>query len=440
LVPAALVDKLRAIVGSSNVRTGVDLAPYVVEGRTPDVAVFPGSIEDVCSIMGLATVAEIPVTPWGGGTAASVGTPPVQAGIVLGLQRLDRLLEHEPGDLTVTVEGGMTLASMQAALRIHGQWLSLDPPDPERATIGGILAANASGPRRQLYGTARDLLIGITVVTADGAVVRGGGKVVKNVAGYDVPKLFVGSYGTLGVIVEAALRLRPLPDEERLIAARFERLKDGGAAVRAIMGSDLIPTALELFDADASHALGFGGTGVTLVTGFDGLGEQVDWQCGEFRQVAASFGGGRMQMLGPETWSRLPAAAATAFPALAATMRFAILPTQVADMMEQGGGAARARGLPTAWSAHAGVGIVSGALFSRHDGPDLGVIAAVLNEWRDIARAIGGHSVLEWAPLALKSQIPVWDDPGPAGRIMQRIKNQLDPKNILNPGRFVGGI
>ena len=164
------------------------------------------------------------------------------------LRRLGRLLEHEPGDLTVTAEAGMTVARLQTALRARGQWLSLDPPDAERATLGGVVAANASGPRRQLYGTVRDLLIGLTVVTADGALVRGGGKVVKNVAGYDLPKLFVGSHGTLGIIVETTFKLRPLPDEERLVAVGFDRLKDCGAAARALLAGDLIPSTLELVD------------------------------------------------------------------------------------------------------------------------------------------------------------------------------------------------
>ena len=148
----------------------------------------------------------------------------------------------------------MTVETFQTALRSRGQWMSLDPADAHLATVGGVLATNASGPRRHLYGTARDLLIGVTVVTADGAVVRGGGKVVKNVAGYDLPKLFVGSYGTLGVIVEATVKLRPLPDHERLVCIRFERLKDAGAAVRSVMASDLIPNAIELLDATASTA------------------------------------------------------------------------------------------------------------------------------------------------------------------------------------------
>src|SRR5262249_49203738 len=230
--------------------------------------VFPGSKEEVGAILSLAGEHEVPVLPWGGGTALGIGAPPARVGIVLGLKRLDRVLEHEPGDLTATVEAGVTLGAFQAHLGRRGQWLSLDPAYRDVATVGGILASNASGPRRHLYGTCRDLLIGVTVVSADGTVVRGGGKVVKNVAGYDLPKLFVGSFGTLGVLVEATFRLRPRPDADRLVVSRFERLAESGAAARAVMASDLIPSALELVDAGASRALGLG-EGASLLFGVD---------------------------------------------------------------------------------------------------------------------------------------------------------------------------
>ena len=262
----------------------------MLEGRTPDAAVFPGTVEEVRAVLELASAEGVPMIPWGGGTASAVGTPPARAGVVLGLRRLTRLIEHEPGDLTVTAEAGITVAALQAALGGRGQWLSLDPPEAERATLGGAIATNAAGPRRQLYGTVRDLLIGITVVTGDGAVVRGGGKVVKNVAGYDLPKLFVGSYGTLGVIVEATLKLRPRPEQERLFAVAFDRLKDTGAAARAILASDLIPVTLDLLDAEASRALGLAAI-PTLAVGFDGLAEQVAWQAEELRRVTAPLGG-----------------------------------------------------------------------------------------------------------------------------------------------------
>jgi glycolate oxidase FAD binding subunit len=421
------------------VLTGADLGPYVVEGRTPEAAVFPGSVDEVQALIALAAAEGMPVVPWGGGTAASVGTPATRSGLVLALSRMARLLEHEPGDLTATVQAGMTVTALQTALRARGQWFSLDPPDAERATIGGVIAANASGPRRHLYGTPRDLLIGVTVVTGQGAVVRGGGKVVKNVAGYDLPKLFVGSFGTLGIIVELTVKLRPLPDAERLVAVRFDRLKDAGAAARAVTGSDLIPSALELLDAEAGRGLGLA-PGASLVVGFDGLAEQVTWQCDELRRLTAPLGGHGITALPDETWPRLSKAARAAFARPAAVMKLVVLPATVADVIEQGGNAVRQRGLLSAWSAHAGVGVLTAAVFSPGDQPDPAAIAAVLEDWRGMAGAGGGYAVLEWAPLAVKALVPVWDSPGAAGRIMQRIKAQLDPLAILNPGRFVAGI
>jgi len=443
-VPDALLQKLRTTVGAANVLTGVELSPYVVEGRTPEAAIFPGSIEEVAAVMALASEVATPVTPWGGGTAASVGMPAGRAGLIMGLSRLGRLLDHEPGDLTATVEAGMTIAAFQTALGGRSQWLSLDPADSERATVGGVLATNACGPRRHLYGTARDLLIGVTVVTADGSVVKGGGKVVKNVAGYDLPKLFIGSYGTLGVIVEATVKLRPLPEREELVGVRFDRLKDAGAAVRALAASDLIPNAVELLDgaaaAGAGLAAGSPAPGGVLVVGFDGVQEQIDWQRAELARLTGPLGGRDVKPLEAAAWARLTPAARAAFPTATAVMALAVLPSQVAETMEQGAGIARARGLASAWAAHAGVGVVRGAVASDPVPKDFATLAAVLVEWREMARAGGGHANLEWAPLAVKSQVPVWDDPGAAGRIMEGIKAQLDPRNNLNPGRFVAGI
>ncbi len=443
-MPDALLQKLRTTVGAANVLTGVELSPYVVEGRTPEAAVFPGSIEEVAAVMALASEVGTPVTPWGGGTAASVGVPAGRTGLVIGLRRLARLLDHEPGDLTATVEAGMTVRAFQTALGSRGQWLSLDPADAERATVGGVLATNAGGPRRHLYGTARDVLIGVTVVTADGSIVKGGGKVVKNVAGYDLPKLFIGSYGTLGVIVEATVKLRPLPEQEELVSVRFDRLKDAGSAVKAVAASDLIPNAVELLDgagaSGAGLAAGSPTPGGVLVVGFDGVREQVDWQRAELARLTGPLGGRDPRLLDAAAWTRLPTAARAAFSTTAAVMTLAVLPSQVAEIMEQGAGIARGRGLQSAWAAHAGVGVVRGALASEPAPKDPAALAAVLAEWREMARAGGGYANLEWAPLAIKSQIPVWDDPGAAGRIMERIKAQLDPRNILNPGRFVAGI
>ena len=436
----SLLDKLRAVVGQAHVLTGVELSRYVIEGRTPEAAVLPGSVDEVAAIVAHAMETGVPIVPWGGGSAIGVGAPPARAGLVLVLTRLDALVEHEPGDLTATAQAGITIAALQAALRARGQWLSLDPPDAAGATLGGVLAANASGPRRHLYGTARDLLIGVTVVTADGAVVRGGGKVVKNVAGYDLPKLFVGSFGTLGVIVEATVKLRPLPDAERLVAVRFERLQDAGAALRNLLGSDLIPNAVDLLDGPSAGALGLPAAPATLAVGFDGLGEQVDWQVAELATVIVRCGGAKPAPLAPETWARLASASRDAFDTPAAVMTLSVLPAVVAETMEHGAQTARKRGLMSAWCAHAGVGHLTATLCADAPRPDPAPIAAVLEEWRAAARAGGGHASVTWAPLPVKSALPVWDEAGAAGRLMKRIKAQLDPNNLLNPGRFVGGV
>jgi len=178
-----------------------------------------------------------------------------------------------------------------------------------------------------------------------------------------------------------------------------------------------------------------------LVVGFDGLSEQVNWQCDELAALVGPLGGAAVQTLPAETWDRLGSIVAAALGGMpAAVMRLSVMPAQVGEVMEQVALAARARGLLTACAAHAGVGVVRAALFSAREGGEIAPVAAALADWRAIACGPGGHAVLEWAPLAVKSQVPVWDDPGAAGRIMQRIKAQLDPQNLLNPGRFVAGI
>jgi glycolate oxidase FAD binding subunit len=435
----ALLDKLRGIVGAPHVLAGVGCSPYVLDGRTPEAVVLPGSKEEIAALLTLAGEADVPVTPWGGGTKVGIGLPPNRVGLVLCLKRLARLVEHEPGDLTATAEAGIPFAALQSLLGQRGQWLSLDPAFSDRATLGGILASNAAGPRRHLYGTCRDLLIGLTVVCADGSIVKGGGKVVKNVAGYDLPKLYVGSFGTLGVLVEATVRLRPRPDEDRLVVARFEGLEEAGAAARAVTASDLIPSALELADAGALRTLGLDG-GAGLLVGLDGMRDQVEWQCAEIGRLLRPLGAAEVtQHDGPARdglWRGVAELGRRGVDDVAAVMKWSVLPTHLSRMMAEAAVLAQKNGLRAAIAAHAGEGTATAALA----GGDANAVVATLTEWRALVKGAGGHAMVEWAPLAVKERVSVWDAAGPDVRIMKGIKERLDPRGILNPGRFVGGI
>ena len=192
--------------------------------------------------------------------------------------------------------------------------------------------------------------------------------------------------------------------------------------------------------APSAGALGLPAAPATLAVGFDGLGEQVDWQVAELATVVVRCGGAKPAPLAAETWARLASASRDAFDTPAAVMTLSVLPAVVAETMEHGAQTARKRGLMSAWCAHAGVGHLTATLCADAPRPDPAPIAAVLEEWRAAARAGGGHASVTWAPLPVKSALPVWDEAGAAGRLMKRIKAQLDPNNLLNPGRFVGGV
>ena len=201
----------------------------------------------------------------------------------LELFAFNRIIEHIPEDMTVTVETGMTLAALQSNLATRGQWLPVDPPHPERLTIDSLLSLDQSGPRRCGYGTVRDYLIGLKVVLADGRLIKAGGKVVKNVAGYDLCKLFVGARGTLGVIVEATFKLRPLPEAEEFVQAHCEALGPAATLIEAVLESELVPAVLDLHNIAVRdiptisvEANRTGGVRVTL--GFAGTREEVEWQ------------------------------------------------------------------------------------------------------------------------------------------------------------------
>ncbi|MDP8921479.1 MAG: FAD-binding oxidoreductase, partial [Chloroflexota bacterium] len=247
----------RSLAGATSEWRAVDPADgsLLVDGVRPSFACAPANETELAEVVRAANAAGAAVVPWGGGTRMSLGFPPRAADVVVQTHRLGEIVEYEPADLTVTVQAGMTLADLQARLRAEGQMLALDPAAADRAAIGGLTSANASGPLRLMYGSARDLVIGTRVANADGVISKAGGRVVKNVAGYDLNKLYIGALGTAGIVVELSFKLHPLPQAQGMLAAAFASIEDAGRAVATLMRSALGPAAVELLDAAGARAV-----------------------------------------------------------------------------------------------------------------------------------------------------------------------------------------
>ena len=394
----------------------------------------PGSVEEASQVLRAAADDGLAVAFSGGGSKLGLGNPPERVDLLVSTERMDQVLEHAAGDLVVRAQAGVRLADLQQLLAPAGQWLALDPPEP-RATLGGVVAANASGPRRLRYGTARDLIIGITVVLADGTVARAGGKVVKNVAGYDLAKLFCGSLGTLGMVAEVIFRLHPVPAAAAVVTVALDAPERVGQATRRLLRSALEPSAIEL-------KLDEWGWPGRLTVVFEGIRPGVDAQAAAAAELLGQVG--EAAVAGPgETDAALSQLGALPFEkaelAFKATCPPAELPAVLGDL---GGGRQREGG---SVSAHAGTGILwlaSGAREGdlRADNPFLPELVRWIAEAREGLAARGGSLVVVKAPLHLKRQVDVWGPAGDALGLMRRVKERFDPERRMSPGRFVGGI
>ena len=409
--------ELAEIVGKEHLRAAA--AADAIDGSQPQMAAEPGTAEDLARALGWAHGARLKVVPRGGGTKLGWGNPPAGCDLVLSTARLNRILEHAWADMTVIVEAGCLVADLQKTLAQHQQRLALDPLWPERATIGGILSTNDSGTLRARYGSLRDLLIGITVALPDGTLAKSGGKVVKNVAGYDLAKLYTGALGTLGVIVQAIFRLHPLPRESKSLSfsGTPETLNQ---LLLAILASKLTFTGLQLRAARGSAQLDIR---------FDGTAPGIQAQVKQVQQIAGS--------LAPSdattgAWTSHQALWDGAAPAVVA--KFSVLPTSFAAVCALVERAAGAQSL--AWK----VAMQSvGAGYARLEGSEPALRNALLS-LRDEAGRLGGTMVVLGCPVAVKRGLDVWGPTTDAQKLMIRIKQRFDPDGTLNPGRFLGGI
>src|ERR1051326_6700926 len=339
------------------------LRNYAVDGLLPRLVVTPTTVEEVAQIVALTNAHALSLLTRGGGSRMNTGGLPERIDVLLETNRLTRLLEHEAPDLTCHVEAGLTLAALQAQLATKGQWLAFDPPDAEQATLGGLLASNASGPKRLRYGSARDLVIGLHVVQANGEVSRSGGRVVKNVAGYDLNKLYIGSLGTLGVIFEANCKLQPLPVAERTLLLAYTNATEAMHTVIAILGSMLTPSAMELIDAGAASDMSdfFGinlpTNGYTLAVDFEGGIATIDRQIDETRLLARKHGALLGDDLSGEAQERFWSVVREHTRG-SVTCKVVVLVSELAGYLQKVEHVCRRHDLEAATVAHAGNGIL----------------------------------------------------------------------------------
>jgi glycolate oxidase FAD binding subunit len=445
--PASLEDALTAADVEWRA-LGPEEDRYLVGGVRPSYLCSPGNVDELAAAVRAASVTDAAVIPWGGGTRMSIGFPPRAADLIVETGRLAEIVEYEPADLTVTVQAGMILADLQARLRAEGQMLALDPAASDRATIGGLIATNASGPLRLLYGTARDLVIGTRVVNGDGIVSKAGGRVVKNVAGYDLNKLYVGSLGTVGVIVELSFKLHPLPQNEGMLLASFDSVDDAAGAISTLMRSPLGPAAVELLDAGAAAGLSgapsVSENGVLLIVAATGFERAVQRQLGDVKELstrATEAVAVREAETVAGLWSALRELADPSAVDIA-LLKLAVPPSRSAVTLQTARDTAREAGFAPVTQAHAGSGVVYLKLQAdTWDTDTLGRLGALMTRLRAFVRGEGGSLVLEAAPAAATAGddgIDPWGDVGTGFPVMRALKENLDPKGTLNPGRFVG--
>jgi glycolate oxidase len=452
-----IAEEIRGIVGEEDYMDAPeDRIEYSYDGyipeAMPEAVVLPRRTEQVSEILKVAYREGIPVTPRGAGTNIVGGTVPVRGGIVMAFTRMNRILELSPEDRYAVVQPGVVNAQLQTEAARHGLFFPPDPASLAVSTIGGNVAENAGGPRGVKYGVTRDYLLGLTVVLADGRILRTGGRTVKNVTGYDLTGLFCGSEGTLGVITEITVKLMPLPEAQRSIQAAFPDLDGAGKAVTRIMASGILPVAMELMDSVVvrliEEATGVGlpqeAEGVLLIM-VDGPEAAVIQEVERIGELCREHGASEVRVSrSTEENEALWAARRSAFAAMArsrptcivedVTVPVSRLPTMVREILS----VAQKHQITIGVLAHAGDGNMHPLILCDRRDPD---------EWSRVEEAVreifhravdlggtlsGEHGV----GLAKEPFLPLVMDEE-SRRLMRGVKDLLDPKGILNPGKFV---
>jgi glycolate oxidase FAD binding subunit len=391
----------------------------VIDGVPARYVAAPASTQAAAEIVRQAAAHDLAVVVRGAGTKQDWGTPPRELDLIIDTNRLTGVVEHAAGDLITVVRAGTPCAELAGKLSPAGQQLALDAP-VLTSTVGGTVAVNMSGPRRMLYGTVRDLLIGVTLVRPDGVVAKAGGKVVKNVAGYDLGKLITGSYGTLGLVTECVFRLHPLPAARAYVSRRAGGVEEAGRLAAAVLGAQVVPTALEVDAAPDG--------GVEVCVLLEGVPEGVEGRVATTRALLG--GAATVSDAAPEWWSVYPWAAGDVGFKLTAAL------SAVPGVLAAARATGERHGAPVAVRGSAGTGVLYAGLPGT-TAPD--TVAGVLDDLRAATAAASGHAVVLTAPAPVRDRVDLW---GPIGGLdlMRRVKEQFDPGARFAPGRFVGGI
>jgi len=425
-----LAQRLGAELGAAAVVTEPSvLASHVVDGMQPALVCSPATAEQIAAALRVCAEVEAAVIPWGGGTAMPIGNRPRAVDIVIETSRLDRAIEHDDANLTATVQSGITLMALQEILARQKQFLPFDPPFPARATIGGIVAANLNGPRRSCYGSVRDLVIGMKVALASGELIKAGGKVVKNVAGYDMCKLFVGSLGTLGILTEVTLRMAPIPETAATVVAAGT-LPKVLQFVDELSRSPLLPAAVALMN---SGALGAGQNDWRAAIRCEGFAETVTRHLADSQALVQQVGLGD-EILRDHTdgqlWDRV-----RDFPLQKGRVVYRV--TVPRASLAECAQAIEDWNTPEFQPAVVSDAL-TGTLWAAE--PERQTSPQRFADLLSLAQRCGGHAIIFAAPADAKKNIDVWGPAPPTLVLMRKIKNQFDPKGLLNPGRFIAGI
>ncbi|RLB14363.1 MAG: hypothetical protein DRG82_13900 [Deltaproteobacteria bacterium] len=476
-------DKLQALLDKGDrdaVKTdeGV-LEKYQVDGMTPKALVFPKNTKQVADVVKLANQEGWAIVPWGSGSKMAMGNPPDRLDLVVCTSRMNHMLDVDTDNLTITVEAGVKFRDIQARLateedrcylpledlkteanefvcsdRSHsGCFLPLDPVCAGTATIGGIMAAASTGPRRLLYNMPRDIILGVRFVGPKGDIRGSGGKTVKNVSGYDVSKLMVGSMGSLGILCELTLKLLPLPESMETLLLSFGSFDEASAFASAVIETQLLPAAVEVMNKEAFEHLGSDWSlevpdeGYVVAVALEAFKEAVHRMKNEMVKMGKQNGRKDHDSLGEYDhgafWLAVSELSRKLEKSYSGIIR-AKLNYRISEWKNIVAPASKIlseNGLPCAVTAHAGSGICQlNVLMDRNEKTAMDNAVGAMEKVLDLSVQAGGNTVILDAPAEIKPRLKIWGKTGSDFVVMKRLKEELDPAHIMSPGRFVAGL